>query len=70
MFLDKQGPTEFDLGKTIVDALIAADVKNLVYSSFVSTREYTGGAIPMKTMDGRPTAPHKSVVLSLLITIP
>ncbi|PLB36930.1 NmrA/HSCARG family protein [Aspergillus candidus] len=51
MFLDKQGPTEFDLGKTIVDALIAADVKNLVYSSFVSTREYTGGAIPMKSMD-------------------
>ncbi|KAI9043893.1 NmrA/HSCARG family protein [Aspergillus affinis] len=39
-------PTEFDLGKTIIDGIIATGtVKHLVYSSFVDTSDFTKGQV-------------------------
>ncbi|KAJ5904767.1 NmrA-like family protein [Penicillium subrubescens] len=45
------GPTEFDLGKNIVDSLIAANVKNLVYSSFSSSMKQTNGKLFIKPQE-------------------
>ncbi|KAJ5612595.1 NmrA family protein [Penicillium lagena] len=45
-FLDKNGPNELDLGKTIIDGIVEANtVKHLVYSSAVSTSAFTGGKV-------------------------
>lgn len=45
------GPTEFDLGKVIVDAAADAGVKHLVLSSGPPCAEMTGGKVRMKAMD-------------------
>ena len=39
------GPTEFDLGKIIVDAAAEAGVQNLVYSSGADTESLTNGEV-------------------------
>ena len=48
---DPTGPTEFDLGRKIVDAAAEAGVQHLVYSSGPPCTEMTGGKISMKAMD-------------------
>ncbi|KAK5990628.1 NmrA-like family domain-containing oxidoreductase lnaB [Cladobotryum mycophilum] len=45
------GPTEFDLGKAIVDAAAGAGVKHLVFSSGPPCIEMTGGKVNMKAME-------------------
>ncbi|RJE23177.1 hypothetical protein PHISCL_04484 [Aspergillus sclerotialis] len=51
------GPTEFDLGKSIVDAAVGASVKHLVFSSGPPCTEMTDGKVRMKAMDKWLTAP-------------
>ncbi|KNG88354.1 NmrA-like family protein [Aspergillus nomiae NRRL 13137] len=52
LFLQKgDGPTEFDLGKNIIDSLVAANVQHLVYSSFASSVEQTKGKLFIKPME-------------------
>ncbi|KAE8369549.1 hypothetical protein BDV27DRAFT_153037 [Aspergillus caelatus] len=48
---DPAGPTEFDLGKSIVDAAIEAGVETFVYSGGPPCTELTGGKVSMKAMD-------------------
>ncbi|KAL4930456.1 NmrA/HSCARG family protein [Aspergillus undulatus] len=43
--------TEFDVGKTIVDAAVQAGVRHFVFSSGPSSTELTDGRIKMKAMD-------------------
>ncbi|KAL9033419.1 MAG: hypothetical protein Q9214_007526, partial [Letrouitia sp. 1 TL-2023] len=50
-FRDPKGPTEFDLGKNIVDSAAMAGVKHLVFSSGPPSTEMTGGKVGMKAMD-------------------
>ncbi|KAE8350015.1 hypothetical protein BDV28DRAFT_49572 [Aspergillus coremiiformis] len=45
------GPTEFDMGKVIVDAAAQAGVKHLVFSSGPPCTEMTEGKVRMKAMD-------------------
>ncbi|KAF3893335.1 putative NmrA family transcriptional regulator [Trichophyton interdigitale] len=45
------GPTEFDLGKSIVDAAAQAGVKHFVFSSGPPCTEMTEGKVRMKAMD-------------------
>lgn len=45
------GPTEFDLGKIVIDAAAQAGVKHLVFSSGPPCTEMTGGKVRMKAMD-------------------
>ncbi|KAI9373562.1 hypothetical protein BJX61DRAFT_552160 [Aspergillus egyptiacus] len=45
------GPTEFDLGKAIVDSAIEAGVQDFVYSGGPPCTEMTGGKVSMKAMD-------------------
>lgn len=45
------GPTEFDLGKTIVDAAAQAGVQHFVFSSGPPCSEMTEGKVRMKAMD-------------------
>ncbi|KAM4055763.1 nmrA-like family protein [Hirsutella rhossiliensis] len=45
------GPTEFDLGKAIVDAAVQAGVKHLVFSSGPPCAEMTGGKVKMNAME-------------------
>ncbi|KAF3481937.1 uncharacterized protein GIQ15_04696 [Arthroderma uncinatum] len=51
MWSDPNGPTEFDLGKSIVDAAAQAGVQNFVFSSGPPCTEMTGGKVRMKAMD-------------------
>jgi putative NADH-flavin reductase len=46
-------PTEFDLGKAIVDAAVEAGVQNLVYSGGPPCTQMTGGKVSMKAMDSK-----------------
>ncbi|KAL4957879.1 hypothetical protein BDW69DRAFT_155213 [Aspergillus filifer] len=48
---DEDAPTEFDLGRIIIDSLVAADVKHLVHSSFASSLEHTGGKLFIKPQE-------------------
>nr|E1ACP6.1 RecName: Full=NmrA-like family domain-containing oxidoreductase notA; AltName: Full=Notoamide biosynthesis cluster protein A [Aspergillus sp. MF297-2]ADM34134.1 NmrA family protein [Aspergillus sp. MF297-2] len=51
-FVDGHPPTEVDLGKIIIDAIIeAGTVKHLVYSSFVDTSSFTNGQASIKAAD-------------------
>ena len=45
------GPTEFDLGRTIVDAAAQAGVRHLVFSSGPPCVEMTGGKVKMNAME-------------------
>jgi len=45
------GPTEFDLGRTIVDTAAQAGVKHLVFSSGPPCVEMTGGKVKMNAME-------------------
>lgn len=47
------GPTEFDLGKAIVDSAIEAGVSDFVYSGGPPCTEMTGGKVSMKAMDSK-----------------
>ncbi|KAB8255097.1 putative hscarg dehydrogenase [Aspergillus pseudonomiae] len=51
IFQNPDGPTEFDLGKSIVDGIVAANVRILVLSSMRPAGEATGGKMHIKTMD-------------------
>ena len=53
IFTNPDGPTEFDLGKTIVDAAAGAGVKHFVFSSGPPCTEMTKGKVRMKAMDSR-----------------
>lgn len=48
---DPDGPTEFDLGRTIIDAAAQAAVQHFVFSSGPPCTEMTGGKVRMKAMD-------------------
>jgi len=61
MWRDPDGPTEFDLGKSIVDAAAEAGVRHLVYSSGPPCSAMTGGKVAMKAMDSMPWTPSPSV---------
>ncbi|KAF5983888.1 NmrA-like family domain-containing protein [Fusarium bulbicola] len=45
------GPTELDIGKSLVDAAAEAGVPHFVYSGMASASEITGGAVPNKAFD-------------------
>ncbi|EON67999.1 hypothetical protein W97_07146 [Coniosporium apollinis CBS 100218] len=45
------GPTDLDLGKTIVDAAAEAGVQHFIYSSFASASKMTNGAITVPEFD-------------------
>ncbi|KAH7204434.1 hypothetical protein DER44DRAFT_782539 [Fusarium oxysporum] len=45
------GPTELDIGKSLVDAASEAGVRHFVYSGMASASETTGGAVPNKAFD-------------------
>ncbi|KAI8725404.1 NmrA domain-containing protein [Fusarium sp. LHS14.1] len=45
------GPSETDLGKSIVDAAAEAGVRHFVYSGMASASEITGGAVPNKAFE-------------------
>ncbi|KAI9163046.1 NmrA-like family domain-containing oxidoreductase lnaB [Paramyrothecium foliicola] len=47
----KNGPTELDLGKTIIDAAAEAGVQHFVYSGMASAKEITNGEIPNQPFD-------------------
>lgn len=47
----EDGPTEFDLGKNLVDAAAEAGVRHFVYSGMASASEVTGGTVPNKAFD-------------------
>ncbi|KAL4806171.1 hypothetical protein BDV18DRAFT_138919 [Aspergillus unguis] len=51
LFLDENGPTEFDLGKIVVDSAIAARVPHLVYSSGAPCSEMTQGKLQLDAYD-------------------
>lgn len=52
--MDAEGPTEFELGKSIIDGIIkTATVKHLIYSSAVSTSGYSGGVVKAKTTESK-----------------
>ncbi|KAI9372463.1 hypothetical protein BJX61DRAFT_552879 [Aspergillus egyptiacus] len=47
----QDGHTEFDLGKTIVDAAVEAKVQHFIFSTGPSSSELTNGKIKSKAMD-------------------
>ncbi|KAF7587661.1 hypothetical protein BBP40_006891 [Aspergillus hancockii] len=51
VFATEDGPTEFDLGKVLVDAAAQAGVKNLVFSTGPPCMEMTNGQVRMRAMD-------------------
>jgi uncharacterized protein YbjT (DUF2867 family) len=53
VFSSPDGPTEFDLGKIIVDAAAQAGVKHLVFSSAAPCSQMTDGKVRMKAMDSK-----------------
>ena len=44
------GPDEFDLGKSIIDAAVEAGVQNLVYSGGADTETLTNGEVYCRMM--------------------
>ncbi|KAJ0423041.1 NmrA family protein [Aspergillus carlsbadensis] len=53
-FFDDTDPTEFDLGKTIIDSIVeAGTVKHLVYSTLTDTSAFTNGEAVIKTADAK-----------------
>lgn len=52
--------TEFDLGKTIVDAAVEAGVQVFVYSGFNSANAITNGRVPVSAFDGKPLCSRSS----------
>jgi hypothetical protein len=46
------GPSETDLGKSLVDAAAEAGVRHFVYSGMASASEITGGSVPNKAFEG------------------
>ncbi|KAH6697310.1 hypothetical protein F5X68DRAFT_226696 [Plectosphaerella plurivora] len=48
---EKDGPTEEDMGKIIVDAAVEAGVEVFVFSGMASATETTNGAVPAKAFD-------------------
>lgn len=66
------GPNDFDLGKSIVDAAAEAGVQNLVYSSGADTETLTNGAVycrmmmnKNKTLKHAQTRPEFTTVISV-----
>lgn len=62
------GPTEFDLGKIIIDAAAEAGVQRLVYSSGADTETLTNGEVYCRMMmsmmnEARYRRPHSSHLL-------
>ncbi|PLB37646.1 NmrA/HSCARG family protein [Aspergillus candidus] len=52
MFMNDNGPTEFDLGKLIIDGIVeSGSVEHLVYSSAVSTSAFTQGEVAAKAAE-------------------
>ncbi|CAG8080257.1 unnamed protein product [Penicillium olsonii] len=51
VFQNADGPTEFDMGKNIVDAAVKAGVQCFVFSSGPPCTEMTKGEVQMKAMD-------------------
>ncbi|CAI7631484.1 unnamed protein product [Penicillium manginii] len=51
IFANQDGPSEFDMGKIIVDAAAEAGVQHIVFSSGPSCTEMTNGKVSMKAMD-------------------
>ena len=47
------GPTEFDVGKIIIDAAAKAGVQHIVYSSGPPCTAMTNGQVSMKAMDSK-----------------
>lgn len=59
MFMNDNGPTEFDLGKLIIDGIVeSGSVEHLVYSSAVSTSAFTQGEVAAKAAESKPSIPH------------
>ncbi|KAJ6156165.1 hypothetical protein N7497_005050 [Penicillium chrysogenum] len=50
-FTNPENPTEFDMGKIIVDAAASAGVQHFVFSSGPPCSEMTNGKVSMKAMD-------------------
>lgn len=54
MFMSDDGPTEFDLGKTIIDGIVeSGSVDHLVYSSAVSTSTFSQGEAAAKAAESK-----------------
>ncbi|KAJ5738140.1 hypothetical protein N7493_001295 [Penicillium malachiteum] len=51
IFTNPDGPTEFDMGKIVVDAAAKGGVETLVFSSGPPCTEMTKGKVSMKAMD-------------------
>ncbi|KAJ5980898.1 hypothetical protein N7481_008196 [Penicillium waksmanii] len=51
IFTNQDGPSEFDMGKVIVDAAAEAGVQHVVFSSGPACTEMTNGKVSMKAMD-------------------
>ncbi|GAB1205850.1 hypothetical protein APSETT445_004529 [Aspergillus pseudonomiae] len=51
VFTTEGGPTEFDMGKIIIDSAVQVGVKHLVFSSGPPCTEMTNGQVRMKAMD-------------------
>ncbi|PLB43605.1 putative hscarg dehydrogenase [Aspergillus steynii IBT 23096] len=51
IFLNPEGPTEFELGKSIIDGICSARVKNVILSTMKPAGEATGGKLAIRTMD-------------------
>lgn len=60
IFTTEGGPTEFDMGKIIVDSAVQAGVKHLVFSSGPPCTEMTNGRVRMKAMDSKATSSQNS----------
>ncbi|EEP79375.1 conserved hypothetical protein [Uncinocarpus reesii 1704] len=58
-FRNEHGPTEFDMGKTIVDAAAEEGVRHFIFSSATNCTELTGGKVRMKAMDSGYTVKNK-----------
>ena len=50
-FTNPENPSEFDMGKIIVDAAASAGVQHFAYSSGPACTEMTNGRLSMKAMD-------------------
>ncbi|KAG5301946.1 NmrA family protein [Histoplasma ohiense] len=51
IFTDPTAPTEFDLGKIIIDSAVEAGVQHIVFSSGPACTELTGGRVQMNAMN-------------------
>lgn len=57
------GPNEFDLGKSIIDAAAAAGVQHLVFSSGPNCTELTNGKVNMKAMNCKLFLVNRSLLI-------